>query len=236
GLIRANEAPKEDDDEKLPSKLREYLELNDKLKQKKNELKTQNNTIKNKKEKIKGKKKLEEKALKELLKNGPDEKGAEIPVRPAAKLERFKNESDTAYLNRIERQVQSVIQRSQYETQFDVKLETKGDKVIVKKEKKMSEKKRRRLNKLKDKLKMKKMDKKLENENKGSGKNDKPKFGEVVEQPPELTAFPKLKKRLISGVNLTIPANVKTKSGVTEQDRNEVIQRYRLMKQQGKFN
>ena len=42
-------------------------------------------------------------------------------------------------------------------------------------------------------------------------------------------------KRSITNVNFTIPPNVKTKSGVTEQDRNEVIQRYRLMKQQGKF-
>lgn len=61
------------------------------------------------------------------------------------------------------------------------------------------------------------------------------KFGDVVDHPPELTAFPKLKKRQISAQQLTIPENVKTKSGVTEKDRNEVIQKYRLLKQQGKF-
>lgn len=117
------------------------MELNEKLKQKKKELR--NNVITDKKQKIKGKKKLERKALEDLVKNRPDDKGAEIPLRNMDKLERLNNESDAAYLDRIERKVQSVIQRSQYETQFDVKLETKGDKIEIKKEKKMSEKKRK---------------------------------------------------------------------------------------------
>lgn len=67
-------------------------------------------------------------------------------------------------------------------------------------------------------------------------KKDEFKFGDIVHQPPELTAFPKLKQRTsLHTAHLTIPANVKTKSGVTEKDRNEVIERYRLMKRQGKF-
>lgn len=37
----------------------------------------------------------------------------------------------------------TAIHRSQYETQFDVKLETNNDKVVIVKEKKMSERKRR---------------------------------------------------------------------------------------------
>lgn len=57
-----------------------------------------------------------------------------------------------------------VLNRSKYETQFDCKLETQGDQVVVKKEKKMSEKKRRRLEKLKEKLKNKKESKRDEQE------------------------------------------------------------------------
>ena len=105
---------------------------------------------------------------------------------------------------------------------------------------------------MKEKLKNKKIDKKKENENKDPFKKsnfilkiassiqkcllDKVKFGDVVDQPPELTAFPILKKRQISAQQLTIPEHVKTKSGVTEKDRNEVIQKYRALKQKGKFN
>lgn len=117
------------------------MKLNEKLKEKKREIKT--NVIKDKKKKIKGKKKLERKALEEIAKSCPDDKGADVPLRKTEKLNRLENESDTAYLDRIERKVQSVLQRSQYETQFDVKLETKGDKIEIKKEKKMSEKKRK---------------------------------------------------------------------------------------------
>ena len=43
----------------------------------------------------------------------------------------------------ILKEVEHVIHRSQYEDQFDVKLETKDDKVVVIKEKKMREAKRR---------------------------------------------------------------------------------------------
>ncbi len=43
----------------------------------------------------------------------------------------------------ILKEVEHVIHRSQYEHQFDVKLETKDDKVVVIKEKKMREAKRR---------------------------------------------------------------------------------------------
>ena len=60
------------------------------------------------------------------------------------------------------------------------------------------------------------------------------KFGEVVDQPPELFNYPKLKNRIISGKNPTIPT--RTPSGITEKDRNDVIQRYRIMKKQGKMN
>ena len=41
------------------------------------------------------------------------------------------------------KEVALVINRVNYETQFDCKLETKDDKVIVKKDKKMSERKKK---------------------------------------------------------------------------------------------
>jgi len=43
----------------------------------------------------------------------------------------------------FKKEVEHVIYRSQFETQFQVKLEAKEDKVVVKKEKKMREGKRR---------------------------------------------------------------------------------------------
>ena len=63
---------------------------------------------------------------------------------------------------------------------------------------------------------------------------DHVKFGDTVHSPPEFSVFPK--KKVIDKACLTIPSNAKTKSGVTEKDRNEVIQRYRIMKTRGKFN
>jgi len=101
---------------------------------------------------------------------GPDEKGAEEPVRPTIDLKKSSNESETSFLNRVDKvsvvgfiirrtifqrsffsyflliikkEVEHVIYRSQFETQFQVKLEAKEDKVVVKKEKKMREGKRR---------------------------------------------------------------------------------------------
>lgn len=100
-MLRANEAPKpsDEDDMKLPAKLREYLEINERIKQKKIDLKKS----KGPKDKIKGKRHLERQAVKEALAVKPDETGADIPLRKAAKLERFDKESDLGYLNRIER-------------------------------------------------------------------------------------------------------------------------------------
>merc|ERR1712127_1181223 len=76
----------------------------------------------------------------------PDTRGAEVPIRKTLDIKRLDNETDTAFCNRMDREVENVIHRSQYENQFEVKLETKDDKVIVKKDKKMREGKRRSLN------------------------------------------------------------------------------------------
>ena len=88
------------------------------------------------------KKKLKKMVL-QTLSNKPDDKGAEVPIRKVAKLEKLKHESEAHFLNRVEKEVENVIHRSQYENQFDCKLETENDKVVVTKEKKMSERKRR---------------------------------------------------------------------------------------------
>ena len=46
-------------------------------------------------------------------------------------------------MTNFKQEIDTVIQRSRYEDQFEVKLETKDDKVVVKKEKKMRDGKRR---------------------------------------------------------------------------------------------
>ncbi len=66
---------------------------------------------------------------------------------------------------------------------------------------------------------------------------DEVKFGEVVDEPPTITSLPRLPKNLsLIKNNLTIPIDRPGKNGITEADRNVVIQRYRMMKNQGKFN
>jgi len=82
---------------------------------------------------------------------------------------------------------------------------------------------------------MKKMNKKLEEENSTKKLKDDVKFGEIVHAPPQLTAFPRLPKSSKSGEKTpTIKPN-SNKSGISEKDREMVIQRYRIMKQHGKF-
>jgi len=58
----------------------------------------------------------------------------------------------------------------------------------------------------------------------------------VVHNPPTITSFPRFStKKSTTGKNLTIPLNATTKNGVTEADRNEVIQRYRILKANKNF-
>lgn len=88
-----------------------------------------------------------------------------MPLRNVPELKKMTQESEMAFLNRIDRvnyfllkirdnlksylkidfskEVDHVIHRSQYEDQFEVKLETKEDTVVIKKDKKMREAKRR---------------------------------------------------------------------------------------------
>lgn len=93
-MIRANQAPKTTDDNKIPMKLREYLELNEKLKDTNKKF-----SKKNKKSDSKAKKN----ALSEVLNKKPDERGANVPLRPVNKFIKSKNESELQFLNRIEK-------------------------------------------------------------------------------------------------------------------------------------
>lgn len=81
----ANQAPsaKELDmtNEKLPMKLRELIELKEKLA-----------TPKSKK-----------KGQKLVLANRPDDKGAEIPLRPVPQLKKLEHESEEKFLSRIDK-------------------------------------------------------------------------------------------------------------------------------------
>jgi hypothetical protein len=81
GLIRANQAPKTSDDNKIPMKLREYLELNEKIKDTLSKKKTVN----------------------EVLNKKPDERGADVPLRPVNRFKKSKNETEFQFLNRIEK-------------------------------------------------------------------------------------------------------------------------------------
>lgn len=88
-LAFANQAPKGKDEEeqRMPSKLREMMELKDKLA----------------KERINTKKKKEAKQkIKEIVFNKPDEKGAEMPLKPVPEIKKNEAESEKAFLNRVD--------------------------------------------------------------------------------------------------------------------------------------
>lgn len=83
GLILANQAPSAKDldgqQDKLPMKLREILELKEKLKEKS---KTKKYSV---------------------LAMKPDDRGAEIPLRETAQLKKLSHESEAKFLNRVEK-------------------------------------------------------------------------------------------------------------------------------------
>ncbi len=93
-LIYANEKPFDNDDQeqKIPGKMREYMELNQKLKQKRSEL--QQSRQNNPKEK--------KKRFLNAYETKADERGAEVTVRAAPEFIKKTNESDISFLNRID--------------------------------------------------------------------------------------------------------------------------------------
>ena len=72
--------------------MREYLELNKKLKEKRENIK-----------KDKGAHKLKKnKEIAFVYSSKPDDKGAEIAVRPTPDFKKLQNETESAFLNRID--------------------------------------------------------------------------------------------------------------------------------------
>ncbi|CAF4130075.1 unnamed protein product [Rotaria sp. Silwood2] len=111
-------------------------------------------------------------------------------------LEQKTNESDRNYLQRLDHEVKFALDRARYESKYDVKLvnSEKGDHQFeVKKEKSQrSEKRLKRLQVKKEENKLKKDEKKIKNDE-FKLFQDKPKFGEIVHEPPTLT-LPKRSK------------------------------------------
>ena len=92
-LIYANQKPFDNDadEQKIPVKMREYLELNKKLKEKRQSIK-----------KTLGAKKLKNKEIAFVYDTKPDDKGAETNIRPTPEFKKLQNESEASFLNRID--------------------------------------------------------------------------------------------------------------------------------------
>ncbi len=103
-MISANQAPKKDDSDAIPRRLKEALDLADEIKQKKKEILQDRSTIEKTNKKLKGRKAIEKIAISKVLNKSPDEKGSDFPtLRKSVKFEQGKNESDSTFLNRVER-------------------------------------------------------------------------------------------------------------------------------------
>ena len=102
GLINANQAPKNDDD-KISSKMRECLEMNKRINEQRLKINSLKDSIAKKNKKLKGKKKLEKIALNQVYNRLPDDKGAEAPLRKVSKFRQHQLESESSFLNRIEK-------------------------------------------------------------------------------------------------------------------------------------
>ncbi len=90
----ANQAPNFRDENKLTSKQREILRYNEEINERKKSL-SQKKSINHKN--------LLKKAAKEVFSKKPDEQGAEVPLRHMPDLTKQKNESHSAFLNRIDK-------------------------------------------------------------------------------------------------------------------------------------
>ncbi|CAF1285713.1 unnamed protein product [Adineta steineri] len=165
-LVGANQAPKKGEkiDNKVTHRFQEFLE---------------------------NKKHAEEvrKASKKKNKNKFKQEPTVDPEYP--ELDQKANETDRNYIQRLDHEAKFALNRARYESKYDVKLvnTVKGDhhQFEVKKEKSQrSEKRLKRLQGKKDDYKLKKEEKKLKNDDFNIFQ-DKPKFGEIVHEPPTLT-------------------------------------------------
>jgi hypothetical protein len=88
--VNANQGPckNDQDEQKIPLKLREYLDLNKQINDR--EL-LRHNT-----------KKQKQLRLKSVLVNKPDDRGAEVPLRNVPEMKKKVSESENAFLNRVE--------------------------------------------------------------------------------------------------------------------------------------
>lgn len=100
--------------------MREYFELNQKLKEKREKIKKEKGVQKFKKNK----------EIAFAYSSKPDERGAEVVVRPTPEFKKLQNETESAFLNRIDqvlilslssaRQSKIAINRDQFYKQFHV--------------------------------------------------------------------------------------------------------------------
>ncbi|CAF1007957.1 unnamed protein product [Adineta ricciae] len=165
-LVSANQAPKKGErvDNKVSHRFQQFLEN----KQHSEELR-----------------KTSKKKNKNKFKQEPSQEEAQFP-----ELEQKPHESDRNYLKRLDEEAKFALDRARYESKYDVKLVNtdKNDhhQFEVKKEKSQrAEKRLKRLQAKKDDFKLKK-EKKIKNDE-FQLFQDKPKFGEIVHEPPTLT-------------------------------------------------
>ncbi|KAL5018034.1 hypothetical protein ScPMuIL_003756 [Solemya velum] len=169
--ILPNQRPKNEEEQEIPRKLKFYINKKDELK---------NYSAKKHKRKKKGQN------------DGASrmEPGMTRPLRPAPKFVQHKGENDKKFLSRVDKETQHVILKAQLEDQYGVELHETKDGTTVKKAKGMSDKKRERLKEHKERRKMKKASHAIDKDMELKFK-DEVKFGEVVMEPPVLTAKPR---------------------------------------------
>nr|XP_054314519.1 coiled-coil domain-containing protein 137 [Pongo pygmaeus] len=218
---KVNCKPKNQDEQEIPFRLREIMRSRQEMK----------NPISNKK-----RKKAAQVTFRKTLEK--EAKGAE-PDITIPKFKQRKGESDGAYIQRMQQEAQHVLflSKNQATRQPEVQAAPK-EKSEQKKAKKAFQK--RRLDKVRRKKEEKAADR-LEQEL----LRDTVKFGEVVLQPPELTARPRrsvskdqpgrrsqMLRMLLSpsGVSQPLTASL-ARQRIVGEERERVMQAYRVLKQ-----
>ncbi|XP_036612113.1 coiled-coil domain-containing protein 137 [Trichosurus vulpecula] len=216
---KVNSKPKNLDDQEIPFRLREIMKSRQEMK----------NRISKKKRKavqVAFREKFEKEAMGSL---------SDIPV---PKFKQGKKESEEAYVHRMEQEAQHVI----FLTENQVERAPEKEEASQQKKEKSQRKKefqRRRL----DKVRHQKEEKALAGLEKELFQ-DSVKFGEVVLQPPELTARPrkstnsdKLGKKSLLLTSLLTPSNASqppavslARQRIVAEERERVVQAYRELK------
>ncbi|XP_064617659.1 coiled-coil domain-containing protein 137-like [Liolophura sinensis] len=116
--------------------------------------------------------------------------GMTKPMEAVPKFKKRNNESDYKFMSRVERETQAVLQQSKLEDKFKVKFERNAKGEIVVQKKGPSKRKKQRMKERKQKKKEQKQEKSIEKKLEFDALTDKVQFGEIVSQPPVLTAKP----------------------------------------------